>query len=94
MSVTLELGSELERTAAEQAAAAGMPLREYVESVVRDAVLRRRRVERLSLKSFDEILEPLRNEVESRGTTDSELNTFFKRPNSRQSGEQTPNDRR
>ena len=79
MTVTLELEPEVELTAAEQAEAEGLPLVEYVESVVREAVFKRRRVQRLSEKPFDEILKPFRDEVESSGMSDDELDNLFGR---------------
>lgn len=78
MTVTLELEPEVELTATEQAQEEGLPLAEYVESVVKDAILKRQRVRRLSEKSFDEILKPFRNEVEASGITDDELDNLFR----------------
>lgn len=79
MTVTFELGPEVELTAAEQAQEEGLPLAEYVESVVKDAILKRQRVRRLSEKSFDEILKPFRSEVEASGINDEELDNLFRR---------------
>ncbi len=79
MTVTLELEPEVELTATEQAEAEGLPLAKYVESVVREAVFKRRRVERLSERSFDEILKPFRDEVEASGMNDDELNNLFRK---------------
>ena len=78
MTVTLELEPEVELTAAEQAKAEGLPLEKYVESVVRESVFKRRRVEQLSKKSFDEILKPFRDEVEASGISDDELDNLFR----------------
>ena len=78
MTVTLELEPEVELTAAEQARAEGLPLAKYVESVVKEAVLKRRRVEQLSEKSFDEILKPFRDEVEASGISDDDLDKLFR----------------
>lgn len=77
MTVTLELEPDVELTATKQAEAEGLPLTKYVESVLREAILKRQRVEKLSEKSFDEILKPFRSEVEERGVTDDELDTLF-----------------
>lgn len=55
MTVILEPETDVEMTAAEQAEAEGLPLARYVETVVREAVFKRRTVERLSEKPFDEI---------------------------------------
>ncbi|CAN5576205.1 hypothetical protein BH20ACI4_BH20ACI4_16310 [soil metagenome] len=77
MTVTLELEPEVEMTASEQAKEKGLPLAEYVESVVKETVLKRRRVQKLSEKSFDEILKPFRDEVEASGMSDDELDELF-----------------
>ena len=77
MTVTLELEPEVEMTASEQAKEKGLPLAEYVESVVKETVFKRRRIQRLSEKSFDEILKPFRNEVEASGIND-ELDSLFR----------------
>lgn len=77
MTVTLELEPEVELTATEQAEEEGLLLAEYVESVVKETVLKRRRVRQLSEKSFDEILKPFRDEVEASGITDNELDELF-----------------
>jgi hypothetical protein len=77
MTVTLELEPEIE-TSAEQARAAGLPLVKYVESVVKEAVLKRRRAQQLAEKSFDEILKPFRDEVEASGIGDDDLDELFR----------------
>lgn len=77
MTVTLELEPEVEMSASEQAKEKGLPLAEYVESVVKETVLKRRRVQKLSEKSFDEILKPFRDEVEASGMSDDELDELF-----------------
>jgi hypothetical protein len=77
MTVTLELDPEVEKTAARQAEAEGLPLAEYVESVLKEAILKRQKIQKLSEKSFDEILEPFRDEVETSGMSDDELNDLF-----------------
>jgi hypothetical protein len=78
MTVTLELEPEVELTAIEQAKAEGLPLAEYVESVVKDAIFKRKRVEQLSEKPFDEILKPFRDEVEAGGMSDDKLDDLFR----------------
>jgi hypothetical protein len=78
MTVTLELEPEVELTASEQAKAEGLSLTIYVESVVKEAVLKRRKVQQLSEKSFDEILKPFRDEVEASEISDDELNRLFR----------------
>lgn len=78
MTVILELEPEVEQTAIEQAEAEGLPLTKYVESVVKEAIFKRQRVQRLSEKPFDEILKPFRNEVEASGISDDELDNLFR----------------
>ncbi|MBS1810869.1 MAG: hypothetical protein JST84_22080 [Acidobacteria bacterium] len=78
MTVTVELEPEVERTAAEQAKAEGVPLTEYVASVVREAIFKRQRVRQLAEKSFDEILQPFRDEVEASGISDEDLDSLFR----------------
>ncbi len=79
MTVTLELEPEVELTAAEQARAEGLPLVKYVESVVKEAVFKRRKIQQLSEKSFDEILKPFRDEVEESGMSDKDLDELFRK---------------
>jgi hypothetical protein len=78
MTVTLELEPEVELTATEQAREEGLPLAVYVEAVVKEAIFRRQKIQRLAEKSFDEILEPFRNEVETSGASDDELDNLFR----------------
>ena len=78
MVVTLELEPEVELTATEQAKEKGLPLAEYVKSVVKEAILKRQKIQRLSEKPFDEILKPFRDEVEASKINDDELNDLFR----------------
>lgn len=78
MTVILELEPDVEMTAAEQAEAEGLPLARYVETVVREAVFKRRTVERLSEKPFDEMLKPFGDEVEASVMKDAELDNLFR----------------
>lgn len=78
MTVMLELEPEVELTATEQAEAEGLPLAKYVESVVSEAIFKRRRVQQLSEKPFDEILKPFRDEVEASGISGDELDNLFR----------------
>ena len=77
MLITLELKSEVELTATEQVKEKGLPLAEYVESVVKEVILKRQEIQRLSEKPFDEILKPLRDEVEASKIHDEELDNLF-----------------
>lgn len=82
MTVILELEPKVELTAIEQAEAEGLPLAKYVESIVREAIFKRQRVQRLSEKSFDEILKPFRDEVEASGISDDKLDNLFRQARS------------
>ncbi len=55
-----------------------MPLAKYVESVVKEAIFKRKRIQQLPEKSFDEILKPFRDEVEASGMSDDELDNLFR----------------
>jgi len=77
MTVTLELEPEVESTATAQANERGLPLAEYARSVLKDAILRRARVKKMSEKSFDEILEPVRKGFSDTGESEDELLDFF-----------------
>lgn len=78
MTVTLELEPEVELTATEQAKAEGLPLEKYVESVVKEAIFKRQRAQRLSEQPFDEILKPFRDEVEASGISEEEMDNLFR----------------
>lgn len=75
--VTLELEPDVEMTATAQAKEEGLPLSQYAESVLKDAIMRRERVRKMSDKSFDEILEPVRNGFKESGESEDELLDFF-----------------
>ncbi len=78
MIVTLELEPEVKLTATEQAREEGLPLNEYVRSVVKEAVFKRQRIQQLSEKPFDEILKSFRDDVETSGIRDDELDNLFR----------------
>ena len=79
MTVILELEPDVEMTASELAREKGLPLAEYVGSVVKDAIFERKRVANLSEKSFDEILAPVRKGFKESGETEAELFEFFEK---------------
>lgn len=76
MTLILELEPETEETAREQAGEKGLPLAEYVGSVVKEAILRRKRGA-VSEISFDEILAPVRSGFQESGMTEDELLDLF-----------------
>ena len=77
MIVTFELEPEVQLMTIEQAKEAGLPLDGYVKSVVKEAIFKRQRIQQLSEKPFDEILKPFRDEVETSGISDAELDDLF-----------------
>ena len=78
MSLTISLPPEVEESAKSQAAKDGLPLEDYVESLVEEATRRRQRIDLLAEKSFDEILAPFRRNVEESGLGDEELEALFR----------------
>ena len=77
MTITLELPPEVETAVKTQALKDGLPLETYVTSLVKKAQLQRERIEVLAEKSFDEILEPFRRNVEESGMSDDDLDAIF-----------------
>lgn len=77
MTITINLPSEVEESVKSQAAENGLPLENYVESLVEEGTRRRDRIDTLAEKSFDEILEPFRRSVEASGISDEELEVLF-----------------
>ena len=77
MTITIDLPPDIEESVKTQAAKDGLPLEDYVKSLVQDASKRRDRIDSLAEKSFDEILAPFRRNVEESGMSDEELDTLF-----------------
>jgi hypothetical protein len=71
------LPTEVELALKNQAAKDGLPLEDYLASLVQDAQKRRERIDALAQKPFDEILAPFRAEVEASGMSDDELDALF-----------------
>ena len=69
MTVTLELGPEVESLLEKRARAEGCDVKGYVEKLVEKEVNRER--------TFDEILAPFRDAVERSGISDEKLDTLF-----------------
>ncbi len=78
MTITISLPPEVEESVKSQAAKDGLPLEDYVESLVEEATRRRNRIDVLAEKSFDEILAPFRRNVEASGMSDEELDGIFR----------------
>ena len=77
MTITIALPAEVEIGLKSQAAKNGLPLEDYVTSLLQDAQKRRERIDALANKPFDEILAPFRAEVEGSGMSDDELDALF-----------------
>jgi predicted DNA-binding protein len=77
MTITITLPPEVEESVKSQADKEGRPLEDYVESLVEEGSRRRARIDLLAEKSFDEILEPFRRNVEDSGLTDEALDALF-----------------
>ena len=69
MTVTLELEPEVESLLEERAKADGCDLKAYVKKLIEKDVNRKR--------TFDEILAPFRQAVETSGISDGDLDTLF-----------------
>ena len=78
MTITISLPPEVEESVKSQAAKDGVPLEDYVESLVEEATRRRDRIDVLAEKSFDEILEPFRRSVEESGVSEEGLDGIFR----------------
>lgn len=77
MTITIDLPPEVEASVKTQAAKEGLPLEDYVTSLVEEGTKRRDRIELLAEKPFDEILAPFRRNVEDSGMSDEELDSLF-----------------
>lgn len=77
VTITIDLPPDVESSLKTQAAKDGMPLEDYVTSLVQEGTQRRDRIDLLAGKSFDEILAPFRRNVESSGASDEELDSLF-----------------
>lgn len=77
MTITIDLPPDIEASVKTQAAQEGLPLEDYVTSLVQEAAMRRVRIDFLAEKSFDEILAPFRGNVEDSGIGDEELDSLF-----------------
>jgi hypothetical protein len=77
MTIKITLPPELEASVKAQAAKVGLPVEDYVTSLVEEGTKRRERIDLLSEKSFDEILAPFRRDVEESGMSCDELDDLF-----------------
>jgi hypothetical protein len=77
MTITIDLPPDVEESVKTQAAKEGLPLEDYVTSLVQEGTQRRDRIDLLAEKPFDEILAPFRRNVEDSGMGDEELDDLF-----------------
>ena len=77
MTITIDLPPDVEASVKTQAAKEGLPLEDYVTSLVEEGTKRRDRIDLLAERPFDEILAPLRRNVEDSGVSDEELDALF-----------------
>ena len=78
MTITISLPPEVEESVKSRAAKDGVPLDDYVESLVEEATRRRNRIDVMAERSSDEILAPFRRNVEESGMSDKELDGVFR----------------
>lgn len=77
MTITIDLPRDVEASVKTQAAKEGLPLEDYVTSLVEEGTKRRDRIDLLAEKPFDEILAPFRRNVGDSGMSDEELDGLF-----------------
>jgi hypothetical protein len=77
MTITIDLPPDVEASVKTQADKEGLPLEDYVTSLVQEGTQRRDRIDLLAEKPFDEILAPFRRNVEDGGMSDEELDGLF-----------------
>jgi hypothetical protein len=77
MTITIDLPPDVEESVKTQAAKEGVPLEDYVTSLVEEGTKRRDRIDLLAEQPFDEILAPFRRNVEDNGVSDEELDNLF-----------------
>ena|SRR5262245_7638730 len=79
MTITIALPPDMETAIKKQAAKEGLPLEEYVMSLVRRGQEQKERIDLLAEKPFAEILAPFRRNVEESGMSDEELDALFRK---------------
>ncbi len=69
----IEIKPEIETSAAKQAEKDGLPLSDYLSSVLKDAVVKRDEIDSLSKLTFREIFDPVRRQIKESGISEDEL---------------------
>lgn len=77
MTITIDLPSEVEAKIKTQASHDGVEVEDYVKTLIEEATSRRDRIEKLSEKSFREILTPIHNGFEESGMSEKEILEMF-----------------
>lgn len=77
MTITIDLAPDVEESVKTQAAKEGVPLEDYVTSLVEEGTKRRDRIDLLAEQPFNEILAPFRRNVEDSRVSDKELDDLF-----------------
>jgi hypothetical protein len=77
MPITIDLPPDVEDSLKTQAAKEGLPLEDYITSLVKEGTKRRDRIDLLAAKPLAEILAPFRLNVEESGVSDEELDNLF-----------------
>jgi hypothetical protein len=73
MTITIDLPPDIEASIKTQAAKEGLPLEDYIASLVQEESKRRDRIDLMAGKSLDEILSPFHRNVEEREMIEEEL---------------------
>ncbi len=76
MTITIELPPDVEESAVTQATRAGLPVGDYVTSLIKEGIKRCAEVDRLAALPFDELLAPVRKDFKETDMTESELETL------------------
>lgn len=77
MTITIDLPSEVEEKIKTQASDDGLKVEDYVKTLIKEASDRRERIEKLSEKSFKEILAPIHQGFEESGMSEDEIIEMF-----------------
>jgi len=86
VTITIDLPPDVEASVKSQAAKEGLPLEDYVASLVQEGAKRRDRIDLLAEKSFGELLAPFRRNVEDSGMSDEELDNLISKARKEASG--------
>lgn len=77
MTITIDLPTEVEARVKTQASRDGVGIGNFLQSLIKEATERRERIEKLSQKSFAEILAPIHKGFEESGMSEDEIIEMF-----------------